>query len=202
MLSINICRINWILVVIISSLFNFSALGRSINAPFISSFNHYTEQDLIYQPQRLLRTKHLDDWYIAISNTTDILIDGAGRMRHSITYKIGKNKKPSQVVTNILQDDCYFLQNGTVITVAGRSISTSKNKNEYDEAKVVINLDYESLQHSDLYTYLENRRGKLSYCVQTELYFEDENSIKQTSVSFIRTRFSFTVDLSPFSNEF
>merc|ERR1712129_429195 len=123
------------------------------------------------------------------------------QMHQSIIYKTGKNKISPQVVTTILHNDCVSPHNGNTITVAEKIISVSNNTNEYDETRVLIAIDHENLQRSELYSNTSSYLGKLNYCVRTELYLLEENAIKDISVSFVNTKFSTSFDLLSMSNE-
>ena len=83
-----------------------------------------------------------------------------------------------------------------------KAIHASNQTYDYDDANIMLNIDFETLENSDLYRNVNKQLGRLNYCVRTNMYYLSEGSIQEISVSFIDTKFSITFELSSFTREF
>ena len=144
----------------------------------------------------------MDEWHMGFMDATDAVFDDSGETHQSILHKTGKDKVSAQIATSICQDDCSSPHNGNTTIVIDKLITASNASHEHDDAMVMLRIDFEHLENSDLHSHVDDQLGRMNYCVRTHLHCMSEGSIKELSVSFVDTKFSLTFDASSFSREF
>lgn len=144
---------------------------------------------------RLASEYQTDEQHIIFKYTGDIIVDDHDEIYQSLLYEVGKNKTSSQLVSTIMQNGCFHEQKNNLIKVVNRNIISSDKINDYDEAEVVLKVNYETIENSDLWFKTNHNFGSLRFCVRTELNMSQEDG-SDDSIAFVYTNMFITFDLS------